>query len=79
MNETRKDLCIESQKKLNLFGDIDTLLKMKIHLFQKEFLDQNIDKKLQSFLPKEFFTSITNGVMKINWVIIWELNILKII
>ena len=54
MNEKRKKMCIESEKKLNLYGDIDTLLKMRVHHEQKEFLGESVDASLRKFLPPEF-------------------------
>jgi len=58
MDVTQKQLSIESKFALNIFGDIDILLKMRLHNVSRNFFDQAIPEGLEKFLPKAFLDSL---------------------
>ena len=51
MSSNKQQLSILSRNPLIIFGDIDVLLKMKLHYVSKTFFDQNLPKELQKYLP----------------------------
>jgi len=55
MSPTKRQLTILSRNPLSIFGDIDVLLKMKLHYVSKEFFEQNMPKELQKYLPSSYF------------------------
>jgi len=54
MSPNKRDLSILSRQPLTIFGDIDVLLKMKLHYVSKEFFEQILPKELQKFLPNSY-------------------------
>ena len=51
MSPNKQQLSILSRNPLTIFGDIDVLLKMKLHYVSKDFFDQNLPKELKKYLP----------------------------
>jgi hypothetical protein len=54
MDKSNKQLLIESKNNLNIFGDIDVLLKMKLHRVSKKFFEENISPEMRRYIPPSF-------------------------
>jgi len=54
MDTTQKQLSIESKKAFNLFGDIDVLLKMRLHYVPREIFDREVPRELQKYVSHTF-------------------------
>lgn len=50
MNNGQRQLSIESKNSFDLFGDIDILLKMRLHHVSEEFFNQNIPAEVQKYV-----------------------------
>jgi hypothetical protein len=58
MDQTEKNLLIESKNALNIYGDIDVLLKMKLHYVPKDLFDATVSKELQKYIPRSFLEAL---------------------
>ena len=58
MDPQEKNLLIESKNSLNIYGDIDVLLKMKLHYVPRELFDQNISKELTKYIPRSYLEAL---------------------
>jgi len=58
MDTSQKKLSIESKKEFNIFGDIDVLLKMKLHQVSKQFFEKEIPKDLRKYISQSFMDSL---------------------
>jgi hypothetical protein len=58
MDTSHKNLLIESKNALNIYGDIDVLLKMKLHYVPRELFTQNIPKELEKYIPKTYLEAL---------------------
>ncbi len=58
MDNSQKNLLIESQNPLNIYGDIDVLLKMKLHYVPKQLFYDNIPKELEKYVPKTYLEAL---------------------
>lgn len=54
MDTSQKQLSIESKKPFNIFGDIDVLLKMKLHYVPRDIFEKEIPKELQKYVAQSF-------------------------
>lgn len=54
MDKANKQLLIESKNSLNILGDIDVLLKMKLHRVSKKFFEENISQDMRRYIPSSF-------------------------
>ena len=58
MNSNQKKLSIESTSPFHIYGDIDILLKMKLHYVSQNFYRENIPKEVDKFISKSYLDSI---------------------
>lgn len=58
MNNGQKKLVIGSTSPFHIFGDIDVLLKLKLHHVPYEFFRDNIPKEIERYLPKTDFDTL---------------------
>jgi membrane-associated HD superfamily phosphohydrolase len=58
MDTSQKQLSIESKKPFNIFGDIDVLLKMRLHYVSRETFEKEIPKNLQKFVSQSFLDAL---------------------
>jgi len=58
MDNTERNLFIESKNPLTIYGDIDILLKMKLHYVSREMFEQNIPKELQRHVPMSYIQNL---------------------
>jgi len=58
MDSSQKQLSIESKKPFDIFGDIDVLLKMKLHYVPKQVFDKEIPKELQKYVSQSFLDAL---------------------
>jgi len=58
MDPTMKNLVIESNSPFNILGDIDVLLKMKLHYVPKKFFEENISSDVQKYIPSSYLESL---------------------
>jgi len=54
MDNLQRHLSIESKKEFNIFGDIDVLLKMKLHYVPRETFEKEIPKELRKYVSPSF-------------------------
>lgn len=50
MNSNQRHLSVQSKNNFDLFGDIDILLKMKLHHVSEEFFNENIPAEVQKYV-----------------------------
>lgn len=58
MSANNKVLGIESKNPFNIYGDIDVLLKMKMHYVTKKFFEENISPELLKYIPSSYIDSL---------------------
>jgi len=58
MDTSQKQLSIESRKPFDIFGDIDVLLKMRLHYVPREIFNKEIPKDLQKFVSPAFINNL---------------------
>lgn len=58
MDASQKQFSIEAKKEFNIYGDIDVLLKMKLHLVPKQVFDKETPKELQKYVSQSFIDSL---------------------
>jgi hypothetical protein len=58
MDPSMKNLAIESNSPFSIFGDIDVLLKMKLHYVPKKVFEENISSDLQKYIPQSYIDSL---------------------
>ena len=54
MDTSKKMLKIESKSPMQLYGDIDVLLKMGLHRISKESFEESIPVEVRKYISKEF-------------------------
>jgi len=54
MDTSQKQLSIESKKPFNIFGDIDVLLKMRLHYVSRDIFEKEVPKELQKYVSQSF-------------------------
>jgi hypothetical protein len=54
MDNLQRHLSIESKKEFNIYGDIDVLLKMKLHYVPRETFEKEIPKELRKYVSPSF-------------------------
>lgn len=58
MDASQKQFNIEAKKEFHIFGDIDVLLKMKLHQVPKQMFDKEIPKELQKYVSQSFVDAL---------------------
>jgi len=58
MDASQKQFSIEAKKEFNIFGDIDVLLKMKLHQVPKQVFDKEVPKELQKYVLQSFVDAL---------------------
>jgi len=58
LDTTQRQLSIESKKAFNIFGDIDVLLKMRLHYVSKDTFNKEIPKELRKFVSSSFVDAL---------------------
>jgi len=58
MKSTQRQLFIESKNPLNVYGDIDILIKMGMNRVPKGFFESNIPPEVQKYLNKNYLESL---------------------
>jgi len=58
LDTTQRQLSIESKKAFNIFGDIDVLLKMRLHYVSKDTFNKEIPKDLRKFVSSSFVDAL---------------------
>jgi len=58
MDTTQRQLSIDSKKSFNIFGDIDVLLKMRLHYVSKEIFNKEIPKELRKYVSQSFIDAL---------------------
>jgi len=58
MDASQKQFNIEAKKEFNIYGDIDVLLKMKLHNVPKQVFDKEIPKELQKYVSHSFVDAL---------------------
>jgi len=58
MDSKQKKLAIESSSPFHIYGDIDILLKMKLHYVPLSFFREIIPKEIDKFLSKSYLDDI---------------------
>jgi len=58
MDTSQKQLSIDSKKAFNIFGDIDVLLKMRLHYVSKDIFNKEIPKELRKYVSQSFIDAL---------------------
>lgn len=58
MDNGKKNLGVESTHPISIFGDIDVLLKMRLHYVSKSLFDQNVPRELHKYIPRSYLESL---------------------
>jgi len=58
MDNLQRQLSIESKKEFNIYGDIDVLLKMRLHYVPREAFEKEIPKELRKYVSPSFVDAL---------------------
>lgn len=58
MDNLQRHLSIESKKEFNIYGDIDVLLKMRLHYVPRETFEKEIPKELRKYVSPSFVDAL---------------------
>lgn len=58
MDNLQRQLSIESKKEFNIYGDIDVLLKMRLHYVPRDTFEKEIPKELRKYVSPSFVDAL---------------------
>jgi hypothetical protein len=57
-NKAKTNMMVESKVPLDILGDTDVLLKLKLHYVTKDFLSEAISPEMHKYIPSVYLESI---------------------